>query len=89
MDGALLNSDTSPTKMMVDVVLYFELVLAFPSFFICLLTTLMTGASGIGLPSRTPGTTTVTVTHEGMKEMLYLTTHSTHFIYSYMASGIW
>ena len=26
---------------------------------------------------------------EGRKEMLYLTTHSTHFIYSYMASDIW
>ena len=27
--------------------------------------------------------------HEGRKEMFYLTTHSTHFIYSYMASDIW
>ena len=26
---------------------------------------------------------------EGRKEMFYLTTHSTHFIYSYMASDIW
>ena len=26
---------------------------------------------------------------EGMKEMFYLTTHSTHFIYGYMASDIW
>ena len=26
---------------------------------------------------------------EGRKEMFYLTTHSTHFIYSYMASHIW
>ena len=26
---------------------------------------------------------------EGRKEMFYLTTHSTHFIYGYMASGIW
>ena len=25
----------------------------------------------------------------GRKEMFYLTTHSTHFIYGYMASGIW
>ena len=25
----------------------------------------------------------------GRKEMLYLTTHSTHFIYGYMASDIW
>ena len=25
----------------------------------------------------------------GRMEMLYLTTHSTHFIYSYMASDIW
>ena len=28
-------------------------------------------------------------TEEGRKEMFYLTTHSTHFIYRYMASGIW
>ena len=26
---------------------------------------------------------------EGRKEMFYLTTHSTHFIYGYMASGKW
>ena len=26
---------------------------------------------------------------EGKKEMFYLTTHSTHFIYGYMASDIW
>ena len=26
---------------------------------------------------------------ERRKEMFYLTTHSTHFIYGYMASGIW
>ena len=28
-------------------------------------------------------------TKEGRKEMFYLMTHSTHFIYSYMASDIW
>ena len=28
-------------------------------------------------------------TVEGRKEMFYLTTHSTHFIYGYMASDIW
>ena len=27
--------------------------------------------------------------YEGMKEMFYLTTHSIHFIYGFMASGIW
>ena len=27
--------------------------------------------------------------YEGMKEVFYLMTHSTHFIYSYLASGIW
>ena len=27
--------------------------------------------------------------NEGRKEMFYLTTHSTHFIYGYMASYIW
>ena len=26
---------------------------------------------------------------EGRKEMFYLTTHSTHFTYGYMASDIW
>ena len=26
---------------------------------------------------------------EGRKEMFYLTTHSTHFIYGYMASDTW
>ena len=26
---------------------------------------------------------------EGRKEMFYVTTHSTHFIYGYMASDIW
>ena len=26
---------------------------------------------------------------EGRKEMFYLTTHSTHFIYGYMATDIW
>ena len=29
------------------------------------------------------------VRREGRKEMFYLTTHSTHFIYGYMASYIW
>ena len=28
-------------------------------------------------------------TMEGRKEMFYLTTHSTHFIYGYMASDTW
>ena len=27
--------------------------------------------------------------NEGRKEIIYLTTHSTHFIYDYMASDIW
>ena len=26
---------------------------------------------------------------EGRKEMVFITTHSTHFIYGYMASDIW
>ena len=29
------------------------------------------------------------VKRDGRKEVFYLTTHSTHYIYSYMASGIW
>ena len=29
------------------------------------------------------------ITMTGRKEMFYLTTHSTHFIYSYKASDIW
>ena len=35
------------------------------------------------------GTTTTVHTQQGRKEMFYLTTHSTHFIYGYMASDIW
>ena len=31
----------------------------------------------------------VTPAKEGRKEMFYLTTHSAHFIYRYMASDIW
>ena len=42
--------------------------------------------------STTTTTTTTTIstttTRNGM-EMFYLTTHSTHFIYGYMASDIW
>ena len=33
--------------------------------------------------------TTVCVSSEREREMFYLTTHSTHFIYGYMASDIW
>ena len=29
------------------------------------------------------------IIQEGRKEMFYLMTHSTHFIYGYMASEIW
>ena len=29
------------------------------------------------------------ILEEGRKEMFYLKTHSTHFIYGYMASDIW
>ena len=35
------------------------------------------------------GTKATPDTREGRKEMFYLTTHSTHFIYGYMASNIW
>ena len=31
----------------------------------------------------------ISLSSEGRKEMFYLTTHSTHFIYGYMASDIW
>ena len=33
--------------------------------------------------------TTTTTTTTIRKEMFYLTTHSTHFIYGYMVSDIW
>ena len=33
--------------------------------------------------------THTTIAREGRKEMFYLTTLSTHFIYGYMASDIW
>ena len=35
------------------------------------------------------GTKATPDTREGRKEMFYLTTHSTYFIYGYMASNIW
>ena len=35
-----------------------------------------------------PRDTPITV-HDGEREMFYFTTHSTHFIYGYMASDIW
>ena len=35
------------------------------------------------------GARCISVLEEGRKEMFYLTTHSTHFIYSYMTSDIW
>ena len=35
------------------------------------------------------GQISLTTRKEGRKEMFYLTTHSTHFIYGYMASDIW
>ena len=38
---------------------------------------------------RTTFSLTQALEKEGRKEMFYLTTHSTHFIYSYMASDIW
>ena len=31
----------------------------------------------------------ITVLNDGEREMFYLTTQSTHFIYGYMASDIW
>ena len=31
----------------------------------------------------------INLTREREREMFYLTTHSTHFIYGYMASDIW
>ena len=34
-------------------------------------------------------TTQLHPTPDGLREMFYLTTHSTHFIYSYMVSDIW
>ena len=36
-----------------------------------------------------PTSTTFKGKGKGRKEIIYLTTHSTHFIYGYMASGIW
>ena len=35
------------------------------------------------------GVDIITHLEEGRMEMFYLTTHSTHFIYSYVASDIW
>ena len=32
---------------------------------------------------------TLAVNHKGRKQIFYLTMHSTHFIYGYMAADIW
>ena len=37
----------------------------------------------------TTGRTAISFIYKGRTEMFYLTPHSTHFIYSYMASDIW
>ena len=42
-----------------------------------------------GLGSCTSCNKHTAIVKEGKKEMFYLTTHSTHFIYGYMASDIW
>ena len=39
--------------------------------------------------SQLPSTCFTYLPVEREREMFYLTTHSTHFIYGYMASGIW
>ena len=47
------------------------------------------GYNALGLTwSNTVFTLRNSVYQEGTKEMFYLTTHSTHFIYGYMASDI-
>ena len=40
-------------------------------------------------PISSKGSFICTIPQAGRKEMFYLTTHSTHFIYGYMASDIW
>ena len=40
-------------------------------------------------PISSKGSFICTIPQTGRKEMFYLTTHSTHFIYGYMASDIW
>ena len=40
-------------------------------------------------PPPPPFSTALTGEEGGRKEMLYLTMHSTHFIYGYLASDIW
>ena len=63
-------------------------------------TTFMTRKIGRFIPSRThlghPGSQSsskelfvTNPTGTGRKEMFYITTHSTHYIYGYMASDIW
>ena len=41
------------------------------------------------VPTNSLANDLVTMPLKGRKEMFYLTTHSTHFIYGYMASDIW
>ena len=45
--------------------------------------------SASAMTTTSPGDSLTTVTHGSEREMFYLTTHSTHFIYGYMASDIW
>ena len=55
----------------------------------CYTTTVLAGMrnSSMGPPRGINPTTHRTMSRE--RKMFYLTTHSTHFIYSYMASDIW
>ena len=70
----------------------YSLTLAPPSFFggdqerVTVSAFMLEKLTGPGLP----GASEISVkVEEGRKEMFYLTTHSTHFIYGYMASDIW
>ena len=47
------------------------------------------GTTHIALPVRGLQSSQFDIMKEARKEMFYLTTHSTRFIYGYMASDIW
>ena len=49
----------------------------------------MLSVTDLSVISCVPKYTYTSKTKEGRKEFFYLTTHSTHFIYGYMASDIW
>ena len=69
----------------VFIFLYWQIV----PHLICILQLWNTDHISIGFNSAAYNVYVISEVSLGRKEMFYLTTHSTHFIYGYMASDIW